>query len=310
MKKYLIVLLIILSFNSLRAQFYVGFNTGYDISDNRMGAFKKETLFIQYPYYNRETSISYLPLGEGFRNSISVGYKCNKLIFDLSLNGNFNAINFNYLNDANSYNYYDNPIINTLYDTARVGRLLSPYFDEFMTFEYMSKSSIKYNIVSITQSVSYITGKKDFHFLIKFGFNFNYVKIIQIVDFTSDFYSASIAGTNIYSTNYLLKIDKPIISWLFGMGVSYDISDRLNLCFNIDYNPLTFSAAYRKKLSLLHQIRVSDEIVYDLNEAYDMDEEHFEIWQEKPRYLDFTTFGLSVGLKYYFNFEGKGNESN
>ncbi|MDD3740418.1 MAG: hypothetical protein PHH30_04185 [Bacteroidales bacterium] len=309
MKKYLIILLIILSFNTLRAQFYVGFNTGYDISANRMEAFQKETPFILYRYYNRDTSI-YLPLGEGFRNSISVGYKCNSLIFDLSLGGNFNAINLNYLNDANSFNYYDNPIINTLYDTAYVGRLFSPYFDEFMTFEYMVKSSIKYNIVSITQSVSYLTGKKDFHFLIKSGFHFNFVKIIQIVDFTGDFYSASSSGTYINSTNYLLKIDKPVISWLLGMGVSYDISDRLNLGFNIDYMPLMFSSVYREKLSLLYQIKVSDEIVYDLNETYDMDEEYEELWQETPRYFDFTTFDISVGLKYYFNFEAKGNESN
>ncbi len=309
MKKYLIVSIFILGFNSLWAQLFIGYNTGYDISANRFEVFQKESPFIQHSYVNADSSI-YLPLGEGFRNSLSLGYKCNSLLFDLSVGGNFSKLNFNYLNEKNSYSDWDKAFIRTYYDTAYVGPLYSPYFDEYLTMEDNSKISIMYNVVNITPSLSYITGKGDFHFLFKSGFNFNFAKINYIRYFFGDFYSPSTTGSYNHSTKYLIQIDKPVVSWLLGMGVSYDVSERLNLSFNIDYKPLVYSTVYWEKLSLHYDIKVSEQIVYETNETFESEKEFIETFEWLPQHYDFTTLGVGIGIKYYFGFNKNMSSSN
>jgi hypothetical protein len=308
MKKYLIISLFIFCFNSLWAQLFVGYSTGYDISANRFKVLRNESPFIQYSYVNGDSSI-YLPLGEGIRNSISLGYKSKCLLFELSIGGNFNALNLNYLDDGNSYNYRDKPRTITHTDTAYVGQLYSPYFDEYMTFEYMSRILITYNIVNITPSVSYITGKENFHFLIKSGFSFNFSYINYIVNYENNFYSASSSGTTYQSLKNLIKTDNPTVSWLLGFGVSYDVSESFNLSFNLDYKPLTYNVAYWEKLSSYHQINVGGETVYELSETYDGEEEFIQTGPWLPLKYDFTTFGVGIGIKYYFGSHEKGNVS-
>ncbi|MDD3740417.1 MAG: hypothetical protein PHH30_04180 [Bacteroidales bacterium] len=329
----LLLLVCILTISQLtQAQFFAGFNTGYDFSlaDYSNGVLMIDPLPIDestssmyiHPmlYYNSSKEmISIKPhLGSGITNEIIVGYKTGFLGVQLSAGTNCNALNFK--NKNNIIGRFESK---TFYD---INSPDLPYlmwfqvFDQYITLENSYSLDFRYNIFYINPEIfaSYSFGRITIG--VASGISFNSIDMAiygkTIMNGYNDTYRQTITNESTFLFNPDKEIlennfnnavpEKAIISYTLSLNLGYKINEHLELNCNVSYRPLVYTPINlfitenrttvdeNSQISADNDEDIPAQLIY--NSFYTCDDFWFEI-----REYDFTSIGVNIGIKYFLN---------
>ncbi len=329
--KLLFITSILIISHYAKAQFFAGFNTGYDFSLAKAGdgvlmndplpIDKYNSSMYMHPmrYYSEDKElISIKPyLGSGIVNEISIGYKACILGVKLSVGTNNNAVNFknknNVIGRQESKTFYDinSPDMSFIWDDG---------FDGFMTVENSYSLDFRYSIFYVNPEIlaSYDFGKITIG--ATSGIRFNFIDMAVYGKTIMNGYNDSYSKTITYESTFLFNPDKETLETLFmgakpekatisytlGLNVGYKLDEHIELNCNVRYRPLFYAPinlfVCENKTTINENGQVTEYEDEDMpsplsnNTFLHNDGFWFEI-----REYNFSTIGVSVGIKYMFD---------
>lgn len=303
MKKTLILIsFVLLSFLG-KAQFFVEYNTGYNLSLNRFEKFQTNSPFNQGNLVNMDPIPIFLTHGEGIFNELSIGYKSQGLLYlKISTGCNINSMNFRNLNTQNSFNYYNEPYSYTAtsIEDPMIGLYYEQFFDEYMTIEKEIITSIQYNIYYINPEIGVSKSWNKSEISLSYGFSFNYINASFTNDNIQRWNSKSASGYSSYFRTMTATKQKPIVSSTVGILYSYSMASNITLNFNIKYRPLKYTPIMYTVTDYKLETCENDVIIFEDTEFDTLEEYYFSESTQNITY-NFSTLSVSIGLRYFFN---------
>ncbi len=320
-----IFFLAIVSINC-KAQFFVELNSGYDFSVNRFKeAYDTQGLrywvdnepFLsrsQYGYhtpdvhvYSVNSTVLYLPVGEGVMNRFSIGYKSSKnLSLKISCGANLNKLNFNYLDKLNQYQ-------NTEYfyrifsDDELTQYVSSEELWNLRITDYVETIEYKYNIFHLEPELIFHFDIGRFVFGSSVSFSVSKLNLFRIIDGYNEGYTGihTTKFIKYLKTQYFQLNQNYVVSYKTGINLQYNINDNFAITTDIAYRWLKYEPV--KIISNgTFDFYTNDEL-----EDYSFSSEdgisYYSVGHNPtfnsigPRPIfNMNTIGFSLGLRYYF----------
>ncbi|MDY0143455.1 MAG: hypothetical protein RBR97_16335 [Bacteroidales bacterium] len=312
---------------SVQSQFFTEIKTGYNFSLSKFGS--GIDIINPIPTDLRRHPLSYLDenkdistikptLGSGINNEITFGYKTTFFAIKLSAGANINKINF-----RNKNNTISETEINTYTDQSDSG--IPSYwqsgFDNYLTTEYSYSMDFDYSIYYINPELSIFHDFNKFSVGVSAGISYNFVRFQVHAQTLAAGYNDSWNRQTTYTSTCDLSPEKQtldeasinisirptretIVSYTLSLDFQYKLNDNFSAICNIKYKPLIYTPTviiYEDQQSTyndngdIQTVDYNDQIT-TLNYDY-----LFPIhnWYEIRSY-DFSTIGISLGIKYIF----------
>lgn len=292
-----------------KAQFFIEYNTGVDISlnglkENHEFPFELTKEDIMEPFYQTQyneegfiTDSFYCPqTGSGIINKLKLGYKIND-IFSVFLNSEINNKHVTPNSLTNKNNFI---VRNTEKTKGLVGNI------DYSYSRINHIKSIDYNIISLNPCISASYNTNKFRFGLSSGLLLSFINL-KIHSFYNSFsYMEMYDGyyERQFSRMLTLNNNTPIISYSFGVFAAYNINESFSITLNATYKNLYFTpleGSYFRYDSYINDrgnITVFDDktdiIVFEEEAQYNN-----SILQLKT--YNFSTIGVNLGIRYTFN---------
>lgn len=288
------------------SQFFVEYNTGYDISLNGFKEpYKISSLddyqitrepFLQHIQEPDEMYFIYLPTGEGIVNNLFGGYNINKYFnVKLGFGANLNKLNFNSLNLKNSYIKYEN--------TDERGTINT---EDYFYLYQKGQKQLTYNIYNINPVIGLHYPLKNIKLGANVGLLFSFINFKMHKDVYRYGLKGSLDGYYEYSyeTLHTIVAKQPVVSFNLGLDFEYIISNNFSCILNFSYKKLKYTPV--EGLYEVYNIygidygEILDQPNYSENIVFVDYESLSESRYDQIYDYDFSSFGFNIGIRYNF----------
>jgi hypothetical protein len=288
------------------SQFFVEYNTSYDISLN---GFKEpyeisslddyqitREPFLQHIQEPDEMYFIYLPTGEGIVNNLFGGYNINKYFnVKLGFGANLNKLNFNSLNIKNAYTLYEN--------TDERGTINS---EDYYYLYQKGQKQLTYNIYSINPVFGLHYPLKNIKLGANVGLLFSFINFKMHKDVYRYGLQGSLDGYYEYSyeTLHTIVAKQPVVSFNLGLDFEYIISNNFSCILNFSYKKLKYTPV--EGLYEVYNIygidygEILDQPDHSENIVFVDYESLSESRYDQIYDYDFSTIGINIGIRYTF----------